>query len=164
MSEENEVKPGEFVIEPPTLVSLGFEWHIEGDDNHNATVEVWYREKGESAWRKALPLLRIQNEESIAKFLNNSIDYVTPNLFAGSILNLKPDTEYECRFLMLDPDGVIGSSEKTVAVRTRMLPHLVFSPAMLSWFMPAFTKMIGLFMGVISGDRAWGLLSREHII
>jgi len=25
---------GEFVIEPPTLLSLGFEWYIDGDDNH----------------------------------------------------------------------------------------------------------------------------------
>jgi hypothetical protein len=122
MPEESEVKPGEFVVEPPTLVSLGFEWYVEGDDNHDATVEVWYREKGESIWKEALPLLRIQNEESIAKFLNNSIDYITPNLFAGSIFDLKPDTEYECRFLMSDPDGVIGSPQKTVTVRTRPEP------------------------------------------
>jgi hypothetical protein len=32
--------PGEFVIDPPTLINLGFEWLIEGDDNRNATVEV----------------------------------------------------------------------------------------------------------------------------
>ncbi len=119
---ENSVKPVRFVVEPATLNSLGFEWYIEGDDNHNATVEVWYREKGESVWRKALPLLRIQNEESIAKFLNNSIDYVTPNLFAGSIFDLKPGTEYECRFLMSDPDGVRGNAEKTVTVTTRPEP------------------------------------------
>jgi len=122
VGKENEVKPGEFVIEPPTLISLGFEWYIEGDNNHNATVEVWYREKGESVWRKALPLLRIQNEENITKFLNNSIDYVAPNLFAGSIFDLKPDTEYECRFLMSDPDGVRGNAEKTVTVPTRPEP------------------------------------------
>ena len=64
----NEVKPIKFIIEPPTLICLGFEWYVEGDDNHNATVDVWYREKGKSAWKEALPLLRIQNEESIAKF------------------------------------------------------------------------------------------------
>ena len=28
---------GEFTIEPPTLVSLGFDWKIDGDDNRNAT-------------------------------------------------------------------------------------------------------------------------------
>ena len=41
----NTVKPVKFVIEPPTLISLGFEWYIEGDDNHNARVEVQYRKK-----------------------------------------------------------------------------------------------------------------------
>ena len=34
------VRPGEFIIEPPTLICLGFEWAISGDDNRNATVEV----------------------------------------------------------------------------------------------------------------------------
>src|SRR4030042_2727297 len=118
----NSVKPAKFVIKPPTLISLGFEWYIEGDNNHNASVEVDYRKKGNQDWKKALPLLRIQNEESITKFLNNSIDYITPNLFAGSIFDLEPDTEYQCRFVMSDPDGVIGKSQKTVTVRTRPEP------------------------------------------
>jgi hypothetical protein len=39
----NKVKAGEFVVEPPTLICLGFEWHIDGDDNRNATVDVHYR-------------------------------------------------------------------------------------------------------------------------
>ena len=33
----------EFITEPPTLVSLGFEWRIAGDDNRNATVSVSHR-------------------------------------------------------------------------------------------------------------------------
>jgi hypothetical protein len=119
---ENSAKPGKFVVEPATLISLGFEWYIEGDDNHNAIVEVRYRKKGDRDWKKALPLLRIQNEESITKFLNNSIDYVAPNLFAGSIFDLEPDTEYQCRFDMSDPDGVNGTPRKTITVRTRPEP------------------------------------------
>ncbi|MBN2240547.1 MAG: hypothetical protein JW712_12305 [Dehalococcoidales bacterium] len=120
---ENGVKPVKFIIEPATLNALGFEWYIEGDDNHNAEVEVRYREKGSSVWKKALPLLRIQNEESITSFLNNSIDYITPNLFAGSILDLEPDTEYECEFVLSDPDGVNGEPVKMVTVRTRPEPR-----------------------------------------
>ena len=27
---------GEFLIDPPTLINLGFEWRIDGDDNRNA--------------------------------------------------------------------------------------------------------------------------------
>lgn len=118
----NKVKPGKFIIEPPTLISLGFEWYVEGDDNHNASVEVWYRKKGDPFWKEALPLLRIQNEESICKFYNNSIDYITPNMFAGSIFDLEPDTEYECKFLISDPDGVEGDPQKKVTVRTRPEP------------------------------------------
>jgi hypothetical protein len=136
---DNAVTPGRFVVEPPTLINLGFEWYIDGDANHNATVQVSYRKKGDSAWKEALPLLRIQNEESIMTFAptkvtddffyrppygatNNRIDYVTPNLFAGSILDLQPDTEYECKFVTSDPDGVKGKAENMVTVRTRPEP------------------------------------------
>ena len=48
---ENGVRPGEFIIEPPTLICLGFEWAISGDDNRNATVDVSYRRAGDSQWR-----------------------------------------------------------------------------------------------------------------
>jgi len=121
----NAVKPFKFVVEPPTLIALGFEWYVEGDDNHNATVDVWYRKAIDHTWKKALPLLRIKNEESIFSFLANEIDYITPNLFAGSIFDLEPDTEYECRFVMKDPDGVLGGkryAEEMVKVRTRAEP------------------------------------------
>ena len=33
----NSVSPVEFVIDPPTLINLGFEWFIQGDDNRDAT-------------------------------------------------------------------------------------------------------------------------------
>jgi hypothetical protein len=119
----DQVKPGKFVVEPPTLISLGFEWYIEGDNNRNAAVNVQYREKGQRAWHKALPMFRIQNEESIDKIFSNDIDYVAPNLFAGSIFDLKPDTEYECMFHISDPDGVEGDHERIVVVKTRPEPE-----------------------------------------
>ena len=45
----NGVVTGELVIEPPTLINLGFEWLIQGDDNRNAAVQVSYRKPGEAA-------------------------------------------------------------------------------------------------------------------
>jgi len=33
----------DFVVEPATLICLGFEWVIEGDENRNATVTVSYQ-------------------------------------------------------------------------------------------------------------------------
>jgi hypothetical protein len=105
-----------FITEPPTLVSLGFEWRIEGDDNRNAIVSVSYRRKGEQAWKDGPPLLRIGNE----RVNENALQYVTPNGFAGSIFDLDPGAEYECRFVMSDPDGVLGKAEHVVTVRTRV--------------------------------------------
>src|SRR5688572_3015563 len=110
---------GELVVEPPTLISLGFEWPIEGDDNRNATVAVSYRKRGEPQWKDGLPLLRIGNE----RINENALQYVTPNGFAGSLFELEPGTEYECRFVVADPDGVQGRAERTVTVRTRSEPR-----------------------------------------
>src|SRR5438132_1981969 len=108
----------EFITEPATLISLGFEWRIDGDDNRNATVAVSYRRKGETIWKDGLPLLRIGNE----RINENALQYITPNGFAGSIFELDPDTVYECRFLMSDPDGIAGKAETIVTVRTRAEP------------------------------------------
>src|SRR5277367_3331966 len=62
-SAQNNTTSGEFTIERPTLVSLGFEWRITGDDNRNAKVQVTYRRKGEQQWHDALPLMRSQHEK-----------------------------------------------------------------------------------------------------
>jgi hypothetical protein len=115
----NKVKPGQFVVGDPTLICLGFEWSIDGDDNRNAAVAVQYRKKGTTSWKEALPLLRLQNEEAGGSM---SRSYVVPNMFAGSILDLEPDTEYECRFEMSDPDGVDGNKQEMATVRTRPEP------------------------------------------
>ena len=117
------VKPGEFVIDHPTLINLGFEWVIHGDDNRNAQVEVSYRKQGDTQWKHGLPLLRLQGERI---YQQGSWDVVSPNMFAGSIMDLEPDTAYEARFVMSDPDGIAGQSAKTatktVTARTRPEP------------------------------------------
>jgi hypothetical protein len=116
----NVVVPGELVIEPPTLINLGFEWFIQGDDNRNATVAASYRKAGATEWKTALPMLRLQGERIYAE---SRVDVVAPNMFAGSILDLEPDTAYEVRFLMTDPDGVQGPASRAVSVRTRAEPQ-----------------------------------------
>ena len=42
------------------------------------------------------------------------------NLFAGSVMYLEPDTEYEVQFRLTDPDG--GNAEKNAIVKTRSVP------------------------------------------
>ena len=123
---DNAVTSGDVVIERPTLLSLGFEWKISGDDNRNATVAVTYRKPGESKWRAALPLFRMGGEFIAGPKPQfgglNYYNYTVPPAFAGSVLNLEADTEYEVHFAMRDPDGVNGEAEKTVTVRTRKMP------------------------------------------
>ena len=116
------VTAGELIVEPATLINLGFEWLIEGDTNRNAKVDVSYRKVGETAWKIGMPLLRLQGERVTQP---NVFNLVSPNMFAGSILDLEPDTAYEARFVMTDPDGVNGnatSARRTVTVRTRPEP------------------------------------------
>lgn len=117
-SEADQVIPGEFIVEPSTLICLGFEWYIEGDENINAVVQVQYRTTGSKEWKDYIPLLRIPSEKAGTPEWN----YMTPNMFAGSIMNLAPGTEYECRFTLSDPDGVKGESVKMVKVKTREEP------------------------------------------
>ncbi|HVZ27445.1 MAG TPA: hypothetical protein VG798_02220 [Rhizomicrobium sp.] len=120
------VTAGAFLAERPTLNSLGFEWKVSGDANRNAQVEVTYRVKGETQWRKALPLFRMNGEQVPGPKPHfgdrNYYDYIVPNMFAGSILNLKPDTVYETRFTLSDPDGVKGRKQQAATVRTRAVP------------------------------------------
>jgi hypothetical protein len=115
----NVVVPGELVIEPATLINLGFEWFIQGDANRNAGVAVSYRARGGSDWRGAQPLLRLQGERIFAE---SRVDVIAPNMFAGSVLDLDPDTTYEVQLVLSDPDGVQGEGRKVVTVRTRAEP------------------------------------------
>jgi nitrous oxidase accessory protein NosD len=98
--------PGE-VRSHATIHSLGVEWDITGDDNHDAVVMVQYRAHGSSAWKQALPLLRI--------------DYNGYNMLAGSIFFLEPGTTYEVQLDLSDPDG--GSDSRTLTVATRSEPR-----------------------------------------
>jgi len=121
-SAADRVTPGELVIDPPTLINLGFEWLIEGDANRNASVAVSYRRVGDATWTEGMPLLRLQGERIVQP---NSWNLVVPNMFAGSILDLEPGTPYEARFLLTDPDGVQGpasAATRTVTVSTRPEP------------------------------------------
>ena len=115
----NGITAGEFIVDPPTLINLGFEWFIEGDDNRNASVAVSFRKQGGGEWKQGLPLLRLQGERIKQ---GEQLDVTSPNMFAGSILDLEPDTSYEARFVLSDADGAKGATTKTVIVKTRPEP------------------------------------------
>ncbi len=164
----NNVTPGRFLIERPTLICLGFEWEISGDDNRNATVELAYRKTGETAWRPALPLLRMGGEKVVRPDLG--LDYTVPEMFAGSILDLDSDTEYEARLTLRDPDGVNGESVRTAKVRTRPEPRPMANGRILHVYPPAWTgpkqepSFIGLKKAYFgSGNGDWSVLSERKV-
>lgn len=156
---QNATTPGRFHVEHPTLHNLGFEWAISGDANRNAQVAVQFRAAGESQWRNALPLLRIGGEQ-IGRDREN-LKYIVPHGFAGSILNLTPGTEYECRFTLTDPDGVTSTATQTVKVRTRTEPQPYTGGRTLHVYSPehkgprqepAFTGVLEAYYGAGLGD------------
>ncbi|MFN7922142.1 MAG: hypothetical protein U0Q16_18715 [Bryobacteraceae bacterium] len=156
---QNATEAGRFVVEHPTLVNLGFEWSIKGDANRNAKVEVRYRAAGESAWRNAMPLVRIGGENIYRR--RENLDYTVPDGFAGSILNLQPGTEYECDFNLTDADGATGQTRQTVRVKTRSEPmpssegrtlHVYPPDHQGPKLEPSFTSILQAYYGAGLGD------------
>ena len=166
---QDAVKPGNFTVEPPTLQNLGFEWQISGDDNRNATVQTSYRAVGTEKWQEALPLLRIGGERIFRK--TEFLEYTVPHLFAGSILDLTPDTEYECLFILKDPDGVHGEGIRMEKVRTRAEPKAADGGKILHVYpvgwkgetqQPAFFGLKAAYYGSGLGD--WSVVSERKIL
>lgn len=150
---DNAVKPVE-IHTTPTLTCVGIEWHIEGDTNENARVTVAYRKQGDESWRQAMNLMRVENIAHDGRGLDDPvIDEPTRgrrywtfdppiaygNLLAGSIFYLDPDTSYEVRLHLQDPDG--GEAEQTVNVRTRAIPNA-----------PANSRTLHMRPGAMNGD------------
>lgn len=156
---DNATHAEQFVVEHPTLQNLGFEWSIRGDANRNAAVDVTFRKAGDSQWREALPLLRIGGENIYRR--REHLDYTVPDGFAGSILNLEPGTEYECRFVLTDPDGITGETVRTVMAKTRSEPQPFAGGRTLHVYPPdhegertepSFTSLLQAYYGAGLGD------------
>jgi hypothetical protein len=80
-------------------------------------------------------LLRIGGE----RINENSFQLWTPHMLAGSIFDLEPGVEYECRFVLSDRDGVDGPTEKVVTVRTRPEPKPAPGGRVFHVYPPGFT-------------------------
>jgi len=115
---QERVIAGDVYVEPPTLISLGLEWPISGDDDRDATVTLEYRPLGGRVWQQGPPMLRIGGE----RINENALQYVTPNLFAGSLFDLEPGTTYVIRLHMEDPDGATGNTTQLLTAATRPEP------------------------------------------
>lgn len=112
----NASQPGEPVAEPSTFLSLGVQWPVRGDGNADASIGVRYRRRSDAGWREGLPLFRTDPDS-----VSDENRVVGGWLFAGSIVDLVPDTEYEVALALTDPDG--GSTERTLTMRTAAEPR-----------------------------------------
>ncbi|HEX9747676.1 MAG TPA: hypothetical protein VGB86_04645 [Methylomirabilota bacterium] len=112
----NASEAGEPVAEPATFHSLGIRWAVRGDANADALIGVRYRPRAETRWREALPLFRT-DPESVSR--ENRVKGGW--LFAGSIVDLAPDTEYEVALALTDPDG--GGGQRTLFMKTGAEPR-----------------------------------------
>ena len=114
---ENATTPGAISTPYPTLTCLAVEWLIEGDDDEDGRVDVSYRAAGAGKWKQAMPLVRVPAGNTGKRTYPT---FYWMNKHSGSIFDLRPDTEYEIRLSLKDPDG--GSAVETVKIRTRPVP------------------------------------------
>ncbi len=112
-SSKNQTIPGNVITPYPTIHNLAVEWQIDGDDNQNGIVRVQYKEKGKGEWKEGMPLRRVPAGKNL------SFSWV--NKHSGSIFNLQPDTDYEIKLQLNDPDG--GVAEKVIEAHTRPIPQ-----------------------------------------
>ena len=104
-----------------TIQSIGIEWNITGDSNHNATCSAQYRREGAQEWKQALPLFRV--DANLAYYPSPGAHSDRPyNMLAGSIFFLDAGATYEVVLSLHDPDG--GSAQRSVTVNTRPYPAL----------------------------------------
>ena len=101
------VTPGE-IRSYSTPQSIGVEWDVTGDGDHDAEVKVEYRVQGGGGWSQASPLFRV--------------DHDGINMLAGSLFFLESATSYDVRLALTDPDG--GAETREVTVETGPIPRL----------------------------------------
>jgi uncharacterized membrane protein YgcG len=101
-------------LDRPTVVTLGVQLLVTGDDDYDASVTVRYRAAGTTAWKQAMPLYRVHPEVVIGR--------TVPAQFAGSIFDLAPGQSYEIELRATDPDGNVDQSV-AMSVTTRLVPR-----------------------------------------
>jgi hypothetical protein len=86
----------------PTFQNIGVRLAYTGDADGDATARIEWREQDGPAWRPGMNLTRIDGPR-----------------WAGSVLWLTPDTPYEVRVVVEDPDGG-GQVSGAARTRTRL--------------------------------------------
>jgi hypothetical protein len=108
--------PDEPRLEPATFHSIGVRWPVRGDANVNASIAVQYLRRGDTQWKTAFPLFRTEPEGLSPE---NRIEGGW--LFAGSVVDLDPGTDYAVALSLRDPDG--GTTQRVLTQRTQAEPQ-----------------------------------------
>jgi hypothetical protein len=101
-----------------TIKSIGVEWDISGDTNHNAACTVQYRKQGDASWKDFIPLFRID----FRGWMGTDTADRRYNMLAGSVMFLDSATAYEVKLSLSDADG--GNKDTTLTIATRPVPAL----------------------------------------
>jgi hypothetical protein len=113
------ISVGELEIDPATQHTIGLSLPVlGGDEDFDALVRVSYRPVGAPSWNEALPLQRVRTDT-----LSHPVPTPFPiaEQFAGSIFDLEPDSVYEVRLTIDDPDG--GRTTRVGRSATRPFPR-----------------------------------------
>ncbi len=97
------------------LETAGVTATISGDANRNADIALQWRRVGEADFHAAQPLLRVDATRLV-----------------GSLFDLTPGSAYEVRATLADPDGVAGSTQRSVGGATRA--DVLVAPTLRSLF------------------------------
>ena len=116
------IQVDDVAIDAPTICCLGFSVPVSGDDDYDAVATLEYRLLGSSVWSNGLPLLRVRPDLTSGETPPSTYGLPVPAAqFAGSVFELEPNTSYEVRIAVSDPDG--GDRTQIVTATTRALPR-----------------------------------------
>lgn len=106
----------------PTLSSLGLEWDLTDDPEHDAYGLIRFRASDDVHWQRSLPLMRI-DYRYLSETLTGYSGIPSPgnplafDMLAGSALFLDPGATYEVEVLLADPSGSFAMESTTVQMR-----------------------------------------------
>jgi len=99
-----------------TFEHIGVHVSIVGDNNLNSTLQIDYKLQGTMSWESGATTMRAHPQ---LKIDGSNLNL---NFHAGSVLFLMPNSEYNIRLTLSDPDG--GSIVITNTVKTRAKPSI----------------------------------------
>ena len=94
----------------PTFENMGVEVRHLGDNNFNATGDVFYRVKGQGVWKQGHPLVMVGDT-----MVDPKTGATTNPRFYTSLFRLQEGTAYEVKVELKDPDGVAKQPEVITA-------------------------------------------------